>query len=148
MIHPQAPAGGGGRGGFVIPGTLDTGGFPGDLPSPWSARWRSRFFYPSGVSATDSPPNWGRGTTDEDKAKKNTTVGFYESCHVADYKHWLKSKPLPSFGGKLRMTKREYDKACDQFNGDWNDYFKAAEKDSEDRTDETGVKKSVFLASR
>lgn len=104
--------------------------------------------YPQGVKATDSPPRWGRGTTDDDKVKKNTTVGFHESCHIADYKAWLQGQAIPTFGGKVGDTRAKYDAACDKFTAEWNDYFGRAEALSTARTDEVGRKKSDVLAGR
>lgn len=104
--------------------------------------------YPERVSASDSPPRWGRGTTDGDKQQKNTTVGFHESRHIADYKAWLTSQTIPTFKAKVGMTKAKYDAACDEFSKELNDYFRRAEADSERRTDEVGHKKSDVLAGR
>lgn len=104
--------------------------------------------YPERVNATDSPPRWGRGTTDGDKQQKNTTVGFHESRHIADFKAWLTTQAIPTFKGQVGMTRAKYEAACEQFSQEWNDYFKRAEADSERRTDEVGRKKSDVLAGR
>ncbi len=104
--------------------------------------------YPQGINASTTPPRWGRGTTDGDKQQLNTTVGFHESRHIADYKAWLTTQAIPTFKGVVGMTKAKYDAACDQFSREWNDYFRRAEADSERRTDEVGRKKSDVLAGR
>ena len=88
------------------------------------------------------PANWGRGTTKEDIKNGDTTAGFHESCHLADYVNWLKTKPLPVFKPNLPISENAYRKACDQFDEDLEKYFEKAESFSEENTDEVGKKKS------
>ena len=88
------------------------------------------------------PAVWGRGTTKEDIKNGDTTAGFHESCHLADYVFWLKTKKLPVFKGKVGISEDAYVKACEQFEKDWDKYFEDAEKYSEKKTDEVGKKKS------
>ena len=48
-------------------------------------------------------PLMARGTTEEDKAAGNTTLGFHEGQHGLDYIKYLKENPLPQFLGKVGM---------------------------------------------
>ena len=88
------------------------------------------------------PARYGRGTTREDIKNGDTTAGFHESCHVADYVNWLKKKPLPVFKGKVGMSGGDYNAACDQFDKDLDKYFADATSFSVQKTDEVGRKKS------
>ena len=81
---------------------------------------------------------YGRGTTDEDKAKGNVTVGFHESCHLADHLKWLTGHDLPKNEFKLGMSKAEYSQAVDKFRADMAAFFKADSANSVKLTDETG----------
>lgn len=85
-----------------------------------------------------SPAAYGRGTTSDDKSKKNTTVAFHESCHMDDFVQWMKKKTLPAFKGKVGMTEEEYDKACTDCDAAIDQYFADAETDSRTKTDEVG----------
>jgi hypothetical protein len=88
------------------------------------------------------PARYGRGTTERDINNGDITAGFHESCHLADYVDWLKTKPLPVFKTNLPISKNAYEKACDQFDEDLDKYFEEAEHFSEENTDEVGRKKS------
>src|SRR5262249_391877 len=57
----------------------------------------------------------GRGTTPEDEKAGNTSLGFHESCHRKDYLDYLKTKALPAFGGKVGMTRTQYEQAVAAF---------------------------------
>ena len=94
------------------------------------------------------PAGWGRGTMKKDIKNGDTTAGFHESCHLADYVNWLKTESLPVFKPKLPMSEKDYRKACEKFDKDLEDYFARAESSSEKNTDEVGKKKSEVLRGR
>ena len=100
------------------------------------------FYNPNG--GPKEVARYGRGTTSDDKTAKNTTSGFHESCHLADFKSWLKTKPLPVFTGKIGDTITVYEKALTDYEAAWEKYFADAEAESVKKTDEVGLKKSVF----
>jgi hypothetical protein len=93
--------------------------------------------YAPGVSPS-AKSGYGRGTTDDDKKKGNTSVGFHESCHRQDYLDYLKAHPLPKFTGKVGMTVDEWQKAVDDYNQAVSDYEDAAAEYSRLQTDEVG----------
>lgn len=91
---------------------------------------------------------WGRGTTTEDAQNRDTTVGFHESCHLAEYKKYLKDKPIPIpdtiFTAK---TVGEWNTAAQALDPVIDGYFKACAEASRATTDEVGTKMSDYLAS-
>lgn len=92
----------------------------------------------------NQPSGYGRGTTPEDVKSGNTSLGFHESCHRADYLQFLKSHPLPTFNGKVGMSREEYRRAERRFQQQIEDYFQQMDRDTFSRTDEVGYKKSEY----
>jgi hypothetical protein len=99
-------------------------------------------------SKPTAPAAWGRGTTPDDVTKKDTTVGFHESCHLADYKTYLKTTaidvPLGIFTAK---TIAEWDTAAAAIDAALNDHFKACADASRAKTDEVGTKMSDYVST-
>jgi hypothetical protein len=93
--------------------------------------------YGSG-SSPDGRSAYGRGTTDDDKKKGNTSLGFHESCHRQDYLDYLKANALPTFTGKVGMTPDEWTKAGDKYEKAVEDYGKKASAYSGKQTDDVG----------
>ncbi|QEL18401.1 hypothetical protein [Limnoglobus roseus] len=87
---------------------------------------------------------YGRGTTPDDEKAGNTTLGFHESCHRSDYLNYLRTKPFPTFTGRVGMTRVAYEKAVADFQKAIEKYFADMDKDSLQRTDEVGYKKSTY----
>jgi len=89
---------------------------------------------------------WGRGTTPADVAAKNTTVGFHESCHVADYKAYLTGTPIPIpdtiFSAK---TIGEWKTAAAAIDAAVEKHFKDCGDASRANTDEVGTKMSEYV---
>src|SRR5262245_2924215 len=85
-----------------------------------------------------SPAAYGRGTTTQDVQNGDTTVGFHESCHMADFVSWLKNKAFPVVNLKLPMTVDQYDKATAAGDAAIEKYFADAEAESKRNTDEIG----------
>ncbi len=99
---------------------------------------------PSSTAAQTSA--YGRGTTPDDEKAGNTTLGFHESCHRADYLTYLRTKALPTFSGKVGQTVAVFDKASADFLKAVQKYFDDMDVDSARKTDEVGYKKSTFDA--
>jgi hypothetical protein len=99
--------------------------------------------YGPGASPTD-PSAYGRGTTPEDEEAGHVSLGFHESCHRADYLRFLRTQPLPAFRGKVGMSRADYEEAAAEFDRKMKEFFKRLERDSFNRTDEVGYKKSAF----
>jgi hypothetical protein len=89
-------------------------------------------------SSPDGKSAYGRGTTDDDKKKGNTSLGFHESCHRQDHLDYLKANPLPKFGGKVGMTEDEWNQAVDKYNQAVEDYAKKSDQNTLALTDEVG----------
>jgi hypothetical protein len=58
---------------------------------------------------------YGRGTTAQDKASGNVTLGFHESCHREEYIDYLTKTPFPTFKGKVGMSEADFQAAVDEF---------------------------------
>lgn len=70
-------------------------------PPPVTATIRTT--YGLGVKAT-STSGYGRGTTAEDVAAGNTSLGFHEGRHGVDFLRYLANHPFPEFTGRKGMT--------------------------------------------
>jgi hypothetical protein len=81
---------------------------------------------------------YGRGTTQGDINNGDTTLGFHESCHRADYLGYLESKPPPAFKGKVGMKQEEFLKLLAAWNSALGEYEKQLKRDSVTHTDEVG----------
>jgi len=81
---------------------------------------------------------YGRGTTEADVRNGDTTIGFHESCHRADYLAFFTSHPIPAFTGKIGMTQQQWNAAASQFQRAYARYFDDADSNSERLTDEVG----------
>ena len=94
------------------------------------------------ITASTSPPNRGRGSTDTDRAARNITVGFHEACHMADYQQFSTTNALPKFKGRVGDTKAVCEAAIDTFSTELNDYFgRTTAAFSTAHTNEVGHKK-------
>jgi len=99
--------------------------------------------YASGATAEQSS-GYGRGTTTEDEAAGDTSLGFHESCHRSDYLEYLRNNPLPTYKGKTGITEQEFLAAGQTFGSDFAAYFDKMKKLSDARTDEVGYTKTEF----
>jgi hypothetical protein len=92
--------------------------------------------------------SWGRGTTPEDVAAKDITIGFHESCHRDDYVAYLTANlPIQSHSFRVGMTVAQYDAEAARIGKAIDDWFKAAETASRTKTDEVGTKMSEYVKS-
>jgi len=93
-----------------------------------------------GPHATPSDRSaYGRGTTDQDVANGNNTLGFHESCHREDYLSYLRNNPLPEFTGRIGMTTDDFRAALEAFHKAINTYFEAMDQYSQAHTDCVGT---------
>jgi hypothetical protein len=93
--------------------------------------------YASGASASGKSA-YGRGTTDDDKAKGNVTLGFHESCHRQDHQDFIKNHTLPKFGGKAGQSVTDYNAAYDTYVEAVGTYQASSDTNSFNVTDEVG----------
>lgn len=95
-----------------------------------------------------APAAWGRGTTVDDVAKKDTTVGFHESCHLADYKDYLTTTPIPIPDDIFRAkTVGQWKTAASAIDAAIDSHFAACEAASRAKTDEIGTKMSDYVST-
>jgi hypothetical protein len=101
--------------------------------------WTIQTIYgPNGKATLRS--GYGRGTTPDDKASGNTSLGFHESCHREDFLNYLKAHPSPTtFRGKVGMTVSDFKKAQSEFIAAVDTYRAAMEKGLRDPDRRGGV---------
>jgi hypothetical protein len=94
-----------------------------------------------------APAAWGRGTTADDVKNKDTTVGFHESCHVADYKDYLKTTPIPITDDIFKAkTVGQWKTAASAIDAAIEKHFGACEAASRTKTDEVGTTMSDYVS--
>ncbi len=81
---------------------------------------------------------YGRGTTVEDKAAGDVTLGFHESCHRNDYLAYVAANALPTFAGAKDMTVDDYKAEMQRYYDAVEAYRVAMLADSDVKTDEVG----------
>jgi hypothetical protein len=95
-----------------------------------------------------APAAWGRGTTVPDVTNKDTTVGFHESCHLADYKSYLATTPIPIPDDIFKAkTVGEWKTAATAIDAAIESHFEACEAASRAKTDEIGTKMSDYVST-
>ena len=80
-----------------------------------------RTSYGKKAKATD-PSSYGRGTTAQDKASGNITLGFHESCHRKEYLDYLTNTAFPKLTAKVGMSESDFQAAVDQFIADFEQF--------------------------
>lgn len=100
--------------------------------------------YGVGATAQDTS-DYGRGTTEEDKAASNKSLGFHEGQHGLDYLKYLKENPLPQFLGKVGMKVEEYKAAVEAYKKAAQEYATKMSDESEAKTDCVGTKASFCV---
>lgn len=100
--------------------------------------------YGVGAKAQDTS-GYGRGTTEEDKAAGNTSLGFHEGQHGLDFIKYLKENPLPQFLGKVGMKVEEYKAAVEAYNKAAKEYATKMGEASESKTDCVGSQASFCV---
>lgn len=95
-----------------------------------------------------APAAWGRGTTADDVKNKDTTVGFHESCHLADYKSYLITTPIPIPDDIFRAkTVGQWKAAAAAIDAAVESHFEACEAASRAKTDEIGNTMSDYVST-
>lgn len=104
----------------------------------WKGTLSIQTRYGTGATAS-SLSCYGRGTTTQDIASRDITLGFHESCHRSDLVNYLSANPLPDPPAlSVGMTTKDYDAAVKKFGTDLKAYRDAMESDSKSKTDEVG----------
>ena len=98
-------------------------------------------FYKKGVDKTKSSA-YGRGTTEDDKKNKNTSLKFHESRHGQDIQDYITTHPLPKMALKFPATETAYEAAKTVFETAVEQYSLAVQTFSEQHTDEVGIPKT------
>jgi RHS repeat-associated protein len=94
--------------------------------------------YPRSVNP-DGKSAYGRGTTPDDVAAKNTSLRFHEGQHGAAALRFVREHPVPQFGGRVGMTDSEIKQAGADYNRAMDDYFDSADKYSRQQVDCVGT---------
>jgi hypothetical protein len=113
-----------------------TGHISSITPPRLQARVHTEFgsdYNPNGTSG------YGRGTTQDDKARRNTGLRFHESQHAADWFEFLRQNEVPVFRGAVGMSEADYHLAEQQLEDDIRDYNRRAVEYSVRMTDCPGV---------
>ena len=114
-----------------------------DIPPTLHFTLKIQTFYGPAASPTQTSV-YGRGTTTQDKATGNTSLGFHESCHQNDMIEYLKLTRVPTFTGRTNMSTLQFDRASTAWGAAISKYFDEIEKYTTRNTDEVGYQKSVY----
>jgi hypothetical protein len=101
--------------------------------------------YGPGASAS-SESGYGRGTTEEDEAAGQTTLGHHEGSHGQTTLDYLSENPLPEFTGEVGMTAEEYQAACDAYDTAMEEYAEAMQAHQVETVDCVGDEASFCEA--
>ncbi len=82
---------------------------------------------------------YGKGTTQQDIAAGDTTLGFHEGSHGIDYINYITTNALPVFGGAVGMTVKEFEANVKTYSSEIQTYFTGMSKASEASTDCVGT---------
>jgi hypothetical protein len=102
-----------------------------------------RTFYKSDARP-DLVSGYGRGTTPQDLASGDTSLGFHESCHREDYVEYLRTHPLPPFTGQVGMSDKEWDRAKQEYARQFDQYATEMFSFSILNTDKVGLTQDQF----
>lgn len=98
-----------------------------------------RTIYGPKVTA-ESESAYGRGTTKEDVAAGDTSLGFHEGNHGLDFINHLKSEPLPKPEIYVGMSVKDYNAAIRTYDIALKGYVTQMDNASEKKTDCVGEK--------
>jgi len=82
---------------------------------------------------------YGRGTTVDDIAAGNTSLGFHEGRHGQDYQDYIAQNPLPQITLAVPASIRDYNAAVKQFNREMRAYSASMGVYSHTNTDMVGT---------
>ncbi len=97
--------------------------------------------YGPGAKKSDES-GYGRGTTEEDKKAKETTLGHHEGMHGKVSLDYLEANKPPKFSGTVGMSKEDFEKAIEDYLKALDEYSKALDAKSEHDVDCVGDKAS------
>jgi hypothetical protein len=103
--------------------------------------------YPQGWRPQDRS-GYGRGTTREDVAAGDISLGFHESQHGADYLRFAREHPAPAFEGRIGMTVAEFQAAINNYTTAFSTYQIELEDYTLQSTDCVGTTLDVFNGTR
>ena len=89
---------------------------------------------------------YGRGTTAGDVSSGNTSLRFHEGSHGTDFLAYLRTNPLPVFGGKKTQTKAQFVQATTTYDAAIGTYVSAMQAASVQSTDCVGTQGSMCRA--
>jgi hypothetical protein len=95
-------------------------------------------FFGRSAAASDRSA-YGRGTTADDIAAGNTSLGFHEGNHGQDYQHYISQNPLPQITLAVPASMRDYNAAIRLFNREMQTYSTAMSDHSHTNTDMVGT---------
>lgn len=81
---------------------------------------------------------YGRGTTQEDKRNRNTSLGFHEWCHRMACIRYLQTQTLPEFSGSVGMKEPDFLKAWTNFMSEFRSLPSKIHAYSGQQVDEVG----------
>ncbi|HEX3477065.1 MAG TPA: FG-GAP-like repeat-containing protein [Kofleriaceae bacterium] len=87
----------------------------------------------------DGKSAYGRGTTPDDIAAKNTSLRFHEGQHGVTAQQFVREHPVPQFGGRIGMTESEIQKAGKEYDRAMDEYFDSLDKFSRQQVDCVGT---------
>ena len=97
---------------------------------------------------SSNPSAYGRGTTTDDVAAGNTTLGFHESRHGQDYIDYITANLPPTFTGTVGMRVRSFRAAITAYNSACRRYVRALNRLSLINTDCVGTTIDQFRHTR
>lgn len=106
-----------------------------------------KIYYGTNVTAK-SASAYGRGTTDEDIKKLDTTLGFHEACHLADSKAYFAnvSKLPKSFPALTFKSEADLKAAVAAYEQSFDPFFDNDRVESKAKTDEVGSTLTDYIA--
>lgn len=96
----------------------------------------------------DAPSAYGRGTTERERAVGARSLRVHEGSHGLDYIEFIRTNPFPTFGGRVGMTRREFDAEIRAFDAARAEFHRRMEAFSQARTDCVGVTIDEFNRGR
>jgi hypothetical protein len=81
---------------------------------------------------------YGRGTTEDDKKKGDTSLKFHEGNHGADFLTYIAAHPFPALEITEPLTQQEYDERYSAWEKEVKEYQESMEAESEKKTDKVG----------
>lgn len=118
------------------------------IPAP-TLRIHTHFGVKEGNQFTAATKSgYGRGTTEEDKANKNTSLGFHEGNHGRDFLRYIMTHPFPKFSGTVGMPVNDFKTQASDYATAWTKYKADMERGSQLNTDCVGFTIEEYYADK